>query len=168
MTSKTKSAKRIIRDARRRGLTVAVAESLTGGKVASALVAVPRASTVLRLGVVAYASEMKRRVLKVDGRLLDKHGSVHPKVARQMAEGVRKLASIGHEAASIGVATTGVAGPEPTDGHDVGVVHIAVVYDGGVLQREYAFDGSRSAIRDAATEAALRLLEEALGELEGA
>lgn len=164
MTSTTKVAKRVVRGARRRGFTIAVAESLTGGRVASAIVAVPRASTVLRLGVVAYAAEMKRRVLKVDGGLLDKHGSVHPKVALQMAEGVRKLAAVGKDIASMGVATTGVAGPDPTDGHAVGVVHIAVSHPGGSIQREFAFEGGRNTIREAATLQALLLLEEALGE----
>ena len=162
MTSMTKRAKRIIRNGRRRGFTVAVAESLTGGKVASALVGVPRASTVLRLGVVAYASEMKRRVLKVDGALLDKHGAVHPKVAKQMAAGVRKLAAIGKDLATVGLATTGVSGPDPADGQEAGLVYIAAVYPGGVIQREYRFEGGRNTIRDEATKAALEVLEEAL------
>lgn len=165
MTSTPKLAKRIIRDARRRGLTIAIAESLTGGKVASALIGVPRASTVVRLGVIAYATEMKRRVLNVDGELLDKRGAVHPKVAKQMASGVRKLAAIGRDSATIGVGTTGVAGPDVQDGHDVGTVFISVAFKGeATITRDYRFEGNRRSIRDAATHAALELIAEALSE----
>lgn len=165
--SATKQAKGIIRDARRRGVTIAVAESLTGGKLASTLVAVPGASAVFRLGVVAYAAEMKRRVLKVDAKLLDKHGAVHPKVAKQMAEGVRKLGAIGKDSASIGVATTGVAGPDPQDGQEVGLVYIGVSVGDETTAHEFRFEGGRNEIRYSTTQAALKLVEEALGKFKG-
>ncbi|WP_408056350.1 CinA family protein [Streptomyces mesophilus] len=104
-----------------RGETLAVAESLTGGMVAAELTAVPGASKVLRGSVTAYATEIKHSVLGVDGSLLAGRGAVDPEVARQMAVGVRRLLG-----ADWGIATTGVAGPDPQDGQPVGTVYVAV------------------------------------------
>ena len=108
------------------GRTVAVAESLTGGLVVATLVSVPGASAVVRGGVVAYATDVKARLLGVDRGLLDLEGAVHPEVAREMALGVVSLVG-----ADYGVATTGVAGPDPADGRPVGEVHVAVAAAGG-------------------------------------
>ena len=74
-----------------RGWTVAAAESLTGGLVVSSLVEVPGASASVRGGVVAYATEVKRDVLRVNADLLEREGAVHESVALEMAEGVRSL-----------------------------------------------------------------------------
>ena len=93
------------------GATVAVAESLTGGLLAAALVAVPGASRCFRGSVTAYATDLKASVLGVDAGLLAARGAVDAEVAGQMAEGVRRLMG-----ADYGVATTGVAGPDPQDG----------------------------------------------------
>jgi nicotinamide-nucleotide amidase len=130
--------------------TVAVAESLTGGLVASAIVDVPGASTAMRGGVVAYATDVKRDVLGVDAALLASQGAVHPAVATQMAEGVRRLLG-----ADVGIATTGVAGPEPQDGLPVGTVCIAVVTPHAASSSSAVLAGDRATIRSAATEAAL-------------
>ncbi|MEU6826630.1 CinA family protein [Streptomyces atriruber] len=104
-----------------RGETLAVAESLTGGLVAAGITSVPGASKVFRGSVTAYATELKRDVLGVDGTLLDQRGAVDPEVARQMADGARRVLG-----ADWGIATTGVAGPEPQDGQPVGTVYVAV------------------------------------------
>lgn len=104
-----------------RGETLAVAESLTGGLVAAEITAAPGASKVFRGSVTAYATELKHEVLGVDADLLAAHGAVNPQVATQMAAGVRKVLG-----ADWGVATTGVAGPEPQDGQPVGTVFVAV------------------------------------------
>ena len=138
-----------------RGWTIAVAESLTGGLLVSALVDVPGASASVRGGVVAYATDVKARVLGVDEHLLATEGAVHPEVARQMAEGVRRVLG-----ADVGVATTGVAGPEPQDGKPVGTVCIAVVTPDGGASSESFLDGDRPAIRRRAVEAALALCRE--------
>lgn len=106
---------------RERGQTVAVAESLTGGMVCAALVEVPGASAVVRGGVVAYATDLKHRLLEVDGDLLARTGPVHADVAAQMALGVREVLG-----ADWGVATTGVAGPGAADGAPAGRVYLAV------------------------------------------
>jgi nicotinamide-nucleotide amidase len=130
--------------------TIAVAESLTGGLVTAALVDVPGASTSLRGGVVAYATDVKRDVLGVDAALLASAGAVDAAVAAQMAEGVRRLLG-----ADVGIATTGVAGPEPQDGKPVGTVCVAVVTPDAVATSATVLRGDRAAIRAAATEAAL-------------
>lgn len=136
--------------------TVAVAESLTGGLVLASLVSVPGASAVVRGGVVAYATDLKARLLGVDRGLLDLEGAVHPEVAREMALGI--VALVGSD---YGVATTGVAGPDPQDGRPVGEVHVAVAADGGrshVASVRLDPDLGREAIRWGAVRAALEAL----------
>ncbi|MER7706920.1 CinA family protein [Kitasatospora sp. NPDC097605] len=146
-------AERVHGALRAQGGTVAVAESLTGGLLAAALVDVPGASATFRGSVTAYATELKASVLGVDEGLLDVHGPVHPVVARQMAEGVRRLLG-----ATYGVATTGVAGPEPQDGQPVGTVHLAIAGPGGTLVTSPRLSGERATIRHSAVTAALELL----------
>lgn len=138
------------------GWTVAVAESLTGGLVVSSLVAVPGASRVVRGGVVAYASDVKRSVLGVDAALLDAHGAVHPRVATQMATGVRDALAVGGRSADVGIATTGIAGPDSPDGQPVGTVHIAISTPLGTRVDTVALNGDREAIRHEAARIAVR------------
>ncbi|MDH6222197.1 CinA family protein [Streptomyces pseudovenezuelae] len=104
-----------------KGRTLAVAESLTGGLVAAEITSVPGASKAFRGSVTAYATELKHELLGVDATLLAQRGAVDPQVAAQMAAGVRKALG-----ADWGIATTGVAGPEPQDGKPVGTVFVAV------------------------------------------
>jgi len=135
------------------GQTVATAESLTGGLVAAALTDVPGASTAFRGGIVAYATELKSRLLGVDPVMLSAHGPVYPPVAAAMAEGVRKRL-----VATIGVATTGVAGPDPQDGHPPGTVHIAVSLADDTIVRTIALQGNRDQVRRLTVERVLGLL----------
>lgn len=118
----TETADAVRAAAVRRGWTVAVAESLTGGAVLERLVGVPGASAYLRGGVVAYAADLKASLLGVPAVLLDVHGAVDPGVAVAMAEGVRRACG-----SDVGAATTGVAGPGAADGHPAGEYHLAVV-----------------------------------------
>jgi nicotinamide-nucleotide amidase len=136
----------------RRGWTVAVAESLTGGQVVARLVDVPGASRTVRGGVVAYATDVKRSVLGVDAALLAAEGAVHPEVARQMARGVRAVVG-----ADVGLATTGVAGPDPQDGREPGTVHVAVVTPAGERVISLALTGDRPQVREQAVDAVLDL-----------
>lgn len=136
-----------------RGETIASAESLTGGMLAAALTSVPGASAAFRGGIVAYATDLKAAVLGVPDDLLERHGAVHPAVAEAMAEGAR--ARLG---TSVGISTTGVAGPDPAEGKPVGMVFIAVAGPGGTVSRELALTGDRRAIRAATVESALDLL----------
>ncbi|MFE7315905.1 CinA family protein [Streptomyces sp. NPDC057555] len=138
--------------ARRQSL--AVAESLTGGLVAGELTGVPGASRVVRGAVTAYATDVKRDLLGVDGALLADRGAVDGEVARQMARGVRRVLD-----ADWGIATTGVAGPEPQDGQPVGTVYVAVQGPDGEEQiRRLALTGDRDRIRRDSVDAVLALL----------
>jgi nicotinamide-nucleotide amidase len=136
-----------------RGLSVAVAESLTGGLLAAALVEVPGASVVFRGGIVAYATDLKATLLGVPWPLLERYGAVHADVAGAMAEGVRTRLG-----ATFGVATTGVAGPDPADGQPVGTVHIAAAGPSGTRRQALSLAGDRRSIRDQTVAHALRLL----------
>ena len=140
------------------GLSLAVAESLTGGAVLADLVRIPGASAVLRGGVVAYDTALKASLLAVPPGLLAEHGAVHPDVVARMAEGVRLAAAIDGHPADIGVATTGVAGPDKQAEAPVGLVYIAVADAAGTEVREHRFAGDRATIRAQAVRAALQLL----------
>jgi nicotinamide-nucleotide amidase len=153
----TDDARAVLRRLGERGWTIAIAESLTGGLVVSALVDVPGASASVRGGVVAYATDVKRDVLGVDADLLATEGAVHPVVAHQMADGVRRLLG-----ADVGVATTGVAGPDPQDGKPVGTVCIAVLTPEGGSTGTVVIEGDRDGIR---RETVRRALADCLGEL---
>jgi len=140
-----------------RGETLAVAESLTGGALGAALVAVPGVSTTFRGGVIAYATELKSELLGVDADQLAKQGPVDPDVAVAMAVGVRERLG-----ATWGLATTGVAGPDPQDGHPPGVFFVAMAGPDGSQVEARTVDGDRAAVRAAAAAAALALLRTAL------
>jgi nicotinamide-nucleotide amidase len=146
-------AAEIIRLLTKAGDTVAAAESLTGGLVAAALTDVPGSSNVFRGGVVAYATELKAQVLGVDVGMLKRHGPVYAPVAAAMADGVRQRLG-----ATIGVATTGVAGPGPQDGLPAGTVHVAVSLAGDTVVRTMALAGNRDEVRRLTVERVLGLL----------
>ena len=133
--------------------SIAVAESLTGGLLAAALTDIPGASAVFRGGVVAYATELKAVLLGVDRGLLDACGAVSAEVAAAMAEGVR-----GRLGAAVGVATTGVAGPDPAEGKPAGTVYIAASAGDQTRVRRLDLAGSRAAIRAATVREALALV----------
>jgi nicotinamide-nucleotide amidase len=117
----TSTAADVVRLLTVRGETLAVAESLTGGLVAAEITSVPGASKAFRGSVTAYATGLKQELLGVDPALLATRGAVDPQVAAQMAVGVRKALG-----ADWGIATTGVAGPDPQDGQPVGTVFVAM------------------------------------------
>ena len=142
-----------------RSQTLAVAESLTGGMLAATLTAIPGASAAFRGAVVAYATDVKAAVLDVPSGLLACHGAVHPDVAAAMAAGVR-----GRIKATAGVATTGVAGPDISDGQPVGTVYIAVNMGRDTAVRALGLTGDRQQIRLGTVVCALRLLMDMLRE----
>jgi nicotinamide-nucleotide amidase len=154
-------AARLIGELTRRGLTIAVAESLTGGLVVAELISVPGASAVVRGGVVAYATELKSSLLGVDAALLAARSPIDPEVARQMAEGVRWRLGRDGAPADIGLSTTGVAGPDTQEGHPVGEVWIGVAIGDVVTAHGLALGGDRGAIRWATvSESLARVLEQ--------
>jgi nicotinamide-nucleotide amidase len=136
-----------------RGLTLATAESLTGGLLAGAVTTVPGSSAVLRGGAVTYATDVKASVLGVDTDLLERVGAVDAEVAAQMATGARRVFG-----ADLAVATTGVAGPTEQDGQPVGTVFVGIVGDGIRRVERLALSGSRAEIREATVGAALALV----------
>lgn len=144
-----------------RRLTVATAESLTGGLVCAALTSVAGSSETVRGGVVSYATDLKADVLGVDPRRLAEVGAVDERVAEQMAVGVRRLLG-----ADVGLSTTGVAGPGPSEGVPAGTVFVAVagLGAGGVTARALHLRGGRTEVRRASVDAVLRLLDELLHE----
>jgi nicotinamide-nucleotide amidase len=137
--------------------TVAVAESLTGGLLASALVDVPGASAVFRGGLVVYATDLKATLAGVPADLLTERGPVDAEVALELARGAAMTCRADH-----GLATTGVAGPDPQDGKPVGLVYVAGYGPAGRQVRELRLTGGRPAIRHGAVTGALTLLTELL------
>ncbi|MEN3341380.1 MAG: nicotinamide-nucleotide amidase [Actinomycetota bacterium] len=141
-----------------RGLTLATAESCTGGLVAARLTGVPGSSRVFRGGVVAYSDEVKRSELGVSPELLERQGAVSPEVAAAMARGAR--ARLG---ADVAVSVTGVAGPGGgTPAKPVGLVYLHVEGPDGGRGREFSFPGDRASIRARSVVGALHLVRRLL------
>lgn len=137
-----------------RGMTLAVAESCTGGLLGARVTAIPGSSDVFLGGVIAYANDVKRTHLGVEGDVLEREGAVSEAVARQMAAGARALTG-----ATIGVGITGVAGPGGgTPDKPVGTVWIAADLAGAVEAVRLTLWGNREEIRHRATQAVLDLL----------
>ena len=137
-----------------KGQTLAVAESCTGGLLASEIVKVGGCSSVFMGGVCTYSNEAKTQMLDVDSQLIDTHGAVSPEVATAMAEGVAKKFGT-----SIGISTTGVAGPEGgTPDKPVGLVYIGLHMNGHTTTTKINALGTRNEIRQRAVNTALDLL----------
>lgn len=139
---------------RRRGWTVAVAESCTGGGLGAALTRTPGSSDVFLGGIIAYANKVKVAELGVPEAMLEEHGAVSEEVCRQMAVGVR--ARLG---ADVGSSITGIAGPGGgTEEKPVGLVYSAIATEDSCHLHQLSYPGSRGTIRERATQAALTLL----------
>lgn len=120
-------ARKILAACRRRGLYIACAESLTAGLLSDAFVRIPQASDVFLGSSVTYNNEAKASILGVDSSVLDAHGAVYPLVAEQMAKGAVGLYTYPSVRGKVlGLSTTGVAGPGPSDGHPAGLVYVGI------------------------------------------
>lgn len=138
--------------------TVATAESLTGGLVSAHLTSVPGSSAAVRGGVVAYATDVKQRLLGVPEEIVAEHGVVSGACAAALAVGARELLG-----ATFGVSTTGVAGPDSQEGKPVGTVYIAVAGPTGEpMVTPLMLSGDREAIRVATVAEALRVIIDAV------
>ncbi len=145
---------RLIAALKARGLTLATAESCTGGLAAKRLTDVPGASAVFLGGVVSYTNGVKERLLAVPHETLEAYSAVSGPTARAMAQGVRTLTG-----ADLGLSVTGVAGPDRDDaGHDVGTVYIALSTPNETTAQLLHLSGGRSAIRAAAADEMFRML----------
>ncbi len=137
-----------------RGLTIATAESSTGGLIAKRLTDISGSSAYVIGGVVAYADEVKQKLLGVTRQTLIDHGAVSEPVARQMAIGVRELLG-----ADLALSVTGIAGPTgATPTKPVGLHFIGLSAAGGAWVRRYVWDGDRDHNREVTANAAFRLL----------
>jgi PncC family amidohydrolase len=141
----------------RRKLTIAVAESCTGGLVAAALTDLPGSSEYFLGGVVAYANQAKEAVLGVDEATLRKHGAVSRQVAAQMAVGARNLFG-----SDVAVSVTGVAGPSAEEKKPIGLTYIGASYRDKTIVRRHRWNGGRASNRIASVEAAILLATEIL------
>jgi nicotinamide-nucleotide amidase len=152
------SARTVLAALRTRGESLAVAESLTGGLLGATIVDVPGASHVFRGGLIVYATDLKASLAGVPDALLTAHGPVHADVAAALAAGARERC-----VADWGLATTGVAGPDPQDGVPPGTVYLGLAGPGGAAAvRRLDLTGDRAAIRTAAVSEALVLLAESV------
>ena len=150
----------VIKELVKRNLTLASAESCTGGLIAGKIVDYPGASEVFLDGVVSYSNESKVKRLGVSQETLDKYGAVSEETAREMAEGVIKAMD-----ADVGVSSTGVAGPGGgTDEKPVGLIYVAVSIKGKTTVKKLNLKGGRNKIRNRVVTEALTLL---LSELKG-
>lgn len=148
-------AAEVVRLLAERRLTLATAESLTGGGVGAALTSVPGSSAVYVGGVISYATRVKVELLEVPLEIVYGDGVVSASCARAMAAGVRRVLG-----ADLAVSTTGVAGPDRQEGKAAGTVFVAVADVRGESVRPLSLHGDRAAIRAATTEAALELVSD--------
>lgn len=155
----TELARHIVSRLAASGRTLSVAESCTGGLIGGAVTAIPGSSSAFRGGVIAYANEIKQRVLGVPNDILAAHGAVSAETVRAMADGAAKVTG-----SDYAVSVSGIAGPEGgTPQKPVGLVFIGLRTPGKTEAFEYRFEGDRESVRLQAAEAALSRVAEAVG-----
>jgi nicotinamide-nucleotide amidase len=141
-----------------KGLTIATAESCTGGLLADRLTDVPGSSAYFKCGLVAYSNQAKRQILKVPKRILDRYGAVSSEVAAAMAVGAVKIGQT-----DIGLSTTGIAGPTgETADKPVGLVYIGVAHRDHSFTGRFQFAQDRSMNKECATRIALNMIRQYL------
>jgi len=139
---------------KKHGMTIATAESCTGGLIAHALTNISGSSDYFDRGVVSYSNKSKVELLGVPEVLINKHGAVSEEVAKAMADGIRKKSKV-----DIGLATTGIAGPTGgTKEKPVGLVYIAVSNSDRTLVKKFQFTGNRLENKESTCNAALVML----------
>lgn len=160
MQSERTLAETVLSTCRARGLTMATAESCTGGLVAAALTTIPGSSGVFDRGFVTYSYPSKSTLLGVPADMLTEHGAVSEPVARAMAEGAVRAADVG-----IAIAITGVAGPGGSEAKPEGLVHFAcALRDGSTIHERQQFGAlGRDSVRARSVLVALKLTLRALG-----
>ncbi len=143
---------------RKRGLTLGVVESATGGLISHLLTNVPGSSAYFKGSIIAYSNEIKISIVGVKAETIKSHGSVSARVAREMARGGREIL-----AADICLADTGIAGPGgAVPGKPVGLFYLGLSRRAGTYSRKHNFVGDREHNKHRAAEAALHWLKEYL------
>ncbi len=140
-----------------KGLKLAVAESCTGGLISHEITNLPGSSKFFEMSVVSYSESSKKTVLGVSSSLLKKHGAVSEEASVAMAEGVRKLSG-----AEVSLSITGVAGPDPLEDKDIGLVYMAVSVRDMTESKGLSLHGDRETIKRDASLEALRFLNQVL------
>ena len=156
---------RLVRDASEKGLSIVTAESCTGGRISSSITDVPGASACYKGGMITYSDDLKRSLLGVDIRTLERYGAVSRETAVEMSEGL--LTKIGGD---LSLAVTGIAGPSGgTPEKPVGTVYIAIsVRDGNILCEGFLLEGlSREEFKYEVGERALGMLSGIISSLPG-
>ncbi len=141
-------------------ITLATAESCTGGLIGHRITNVPGSSKYFERGVIVYSNDAKIALLKIPAETLERYGAVSPETARAMADGIKALAQT-----DLGLAVTGIAGPSGgTADKPVGLVYIALATAEGTESQEFRFEGTRDAIKAQTADAALEMVVEWLVE----
>ncbi|UCE71161.1 MAG: CinA family protein [Nitrospiraceae bacterium] len=137
----------------RHGLTLAVAESCTGGLISHMITSIPGASTIFKSGIVAYSRQAKEEMLGISPDVMNEFGMVSGETAIEMAEKVRLLAKADYAAAA-----TGNLGPDVLEGKDRGLIYLAASREGKAITRELHLPGTRDENKTMAAEASLKLI----------
>lgn len=152
------TAEQVLQHLKAYGMTLATAESCTGGLIGAVLTEIPGASSVYKGGVISYTNAVKHSLLGVEQETLDVCTAVSRETAHEMARGARERCG-----ASCAISVTGFAGPDTDEmGRPVGLVYVALDTDGFSFCRELHLSGTRTQIREQAATAALHLLLELL------
>ena len=140
---------------KKKGLSLSVAESCTGGLISHHITALSGASTFLKASVVSYSAEAKKEILGVPSDIISKYGVISEEIAREMAEKIRALT-----ATDFSLSTTGNLGPDVLEGKEKGLVYIAVSKQGRTFSKELRLKGNREKNKEEAALSALRFLVE--------
>ena len=142
-----------------KGITVATAESCTGGKIASAITDVPGSSSIFGYGMVTYSNDAKMKILGVKEETLKRVGAVSEETAYEMAEGLKKLSE-----ADVAVSVTGIAGPGGgSELKPVGLVYMGLAYNNQIYVKKNQFSGDRDEVRNQTVAEAFRFIAEKVG-----
>lgn len=147
-------AEQTVSNLKQKNLSVSTAESCTGGLVSAYITSVSGVSQIFEMGITSYSCRIKNEKLGVKSETLEKHGAVSSDTAKEMAEGIRKLSG-----SDIGVSVTGVAGPDPSEGHPPGYVFIALSAKDKLITELLNIEPlSRDYVREKATESIFNLI----------
>lgn len=141
-----------------KGLTIAIAESCTGGLLSNRITNIPGSSKAFLLGTVTYSNDSKNKILKIPKEIIPKHGAVSEETAKCMALNIQKITQ-----ASTSLGITGIAGPQGGNkSKPVGTVFIALSYRGKTSIKKFHFSGNRLQVKRKAADKAMEMLLEAL------